>query len=442
MSDVATPPSASKRLKILFTEGSSSSARQALYCLGPQHTIDLLDPATFCQCRFSRYVRRWYRCPSYSREPDAYLSFLVERLRAERYDVLLPTHEQVFLLARFREALSRYAGLALPAFEALDQVMSKAGFVRLLAELGLPYPATKIVRDRAGLLASAEFPCYVKLAYSTAGEGVRYVADADQLHRVAEDFEAAGWLDGRAEILVQAPAVGSKRAVTAVFQHGRLVASHCVEARAIGVGGSGMAEVGVAHAEVMDPLTRLAAHLQWQGAICLEYFYNPATGEPQFIECNPRMAQSCNAWLSGVNLGQQLVDVSLDRRVSPLPPGRVGVRSHQGFLVLTAAALEGGNRRRLLGEIGRAWRGRDIYRESQDELTRPRDDWQSVIPATAVSLLLLARPRAAGWLVTRTVNNYSLHQTAVETMRCLRPTHPFTAEGIGETHTSDREGCE
>lgn len=439
MSDVAIPPSTSKRLKILFTEGSSASARQALYCLGGRHTIDLVDPATFCQCRFSRYVRRWYRCPSYSREPDAYLSFLVERLRAERYDVLLPTHEQVFLLARFREALSRYAGLALPAFEALDQVMSKARFVRLLAELGLPSPATRIVRDRAGLLAAPEFPCYVKLAYSTAGEGVRYVADAGQLHRVAEAFEAAGWLDGHAEILVQAPAVGNKRAVAAVIQHGRLVASHCVETRAIGVGGSGMAEVGVSHAEVMEPLMRLASHLNWHGAICLEYFYNPATGEPQFIECNPRMAQSSNAWLSGVNLGQQLVDVSLGHPVSPLPPGRVGVRSHQGFLALMATALKGGSRRRLLAELRGSWAHRGIYQESQDEMTRPRDDWLSVVPAAAVSLLLLARPRAAQWLVTRTVNNYSLHQTAVEGMRSLCPTHPFITEGLGEPPTPDRE---
>jgi len=432
VSEVAIPLSASQRLKILLTDGSSASALQALYGLGPRHTIDILDPAPFCQCRFSRYVRRWYRCPSYSREPEAYLAFLIDRLRAERYDVLLPTHEQVFLLARFRDELSRYAGLALPAFEALDQMMSKASFTRLLAELGLPYPPTNIVRDRAGLLASDAFPFYAKLAYSTAGEGVRYVADADQLRRVVDDFEAAGWLDGRAEILVQTPAVGSKRAVTGVFQHGRLVASHCVETRAIGVGGSGMAEVGVSHAEAMEPLTRLGTHLQWHGAVCLEYFYDPAAGEVRFIECNPRLAQSANAWLSGVNLGQQLVDVSLARQVSPLPPGRIGVRSHQGFLVLMAAALEGRSRWRLLTEIGRIWAGRGLYEDSQDELTRPREDWLSAVPATAVSLLLLAWPRAAKRLVTRTVNNYSLHQTAVEAMRGLRPSclpHHLTERG-------------
>jgi predicted ATP-grasp superfamily ATP-dependent carboligase len=407
-------------MKILFTEGSSVSARQALYCLGPRHTIDILDPAPFCQCRFSRFVRKWYRCPSFSREPETYLSFLIERLRAERYDVLLPTHEQVFLLARFRDELRRYTALALPPAAVLDQMLSKACFVRVLAELGLPCPPTEIVRDRAGLLRTAKFPGFVKLAYSTAGEGVRLVRDAAELTRVAAEFDRRGWLDGSAEILVQRPATGNKRAVTAVLQHGRLVASHCVQSCAIGVGGSGMAEVSVAHPEAIAPLERIGAHFQWHGAICLEYFHDPASGRIELIECNPRVAQSSNAWLSGVNLCEQLVEVSLDRQVSPLSPGRVGVHSHQGFLVLMAKALEGTGRPALLGEIARWWRGRGLYQDSQDELTRPREDWLSIVPAAAVALLLVARPGAAKGLVTRTVNNYSLHQTAVEAMRRVK----------------------
>ncbi len=406
-------------LKILLTEGSSISARQVLYGLGSRHIIDIVDPARFCQCRFSRYVRRWYRCPVFSREPEAYLSFLLDRLRAEHYDVLLPTHEQVLLLAYFRDELRRYTGLALPDAEAVDHLMSKANFVRLLAKLELPYPATEIVRDRAGMLHSRPFPFFVKLAYSTAGEGVRFVPDADRLQQIGDEFERAGWLDGRAEILIQTPAAGDKRAVTAVFQHGVLVASHCVQSKAIGVGGSGMAEVSVAHGEVAEPLRQVGSKLNWHGAICLEYFYDPVADQVQFIECNPRIAQSSNAWLSGVNLAEQLVQVSLDRPVAPLVPGRVGVHSHEGFLILMAKALEGASRRALLGEIGQSWLRRGLYRDSQDELTRPGDDWLSFLPALGVSLLLLARPGAAGWLVTRTVNNYSLHQTAVEAIRRL-----------------------
>lgn len=413
-------------MKILLTEGSSASCRQALWGLGRNHEVDILDPSPLCQCRFSRLVRRWYRCPSFSREPRAYLAFLVDRLRRGHYDVLLPTHEQVYLLARFQEELRQYAALAVPSFEAIELMMGKASFIRVLDQLGLPYPATRIVRDRPGLLEATTFPCFVKLAFSTAGEGVRAIGDRQQLERCADEFQAAGWLDGNAEILVQAPAVGRKRAATAIARHGRILASHCVETRAVGVGGSGMAEVGVDHQEIIQPLQRIAEHFQWHGAICIEYFFEPETGRVELLECNPRIAQSGNAWLSGLNLAELLVDVSLDRPVEPPAPARLGVRSHQGFLVLMAAALNGAGRGELLREIIRARRGKGLYRDSENELSRLGDDWLSVVPATAVSALLVAYPKAAQTLVRRTVLNYSLHQTAVEAMRTFDPSDIFS----------------
>lgn len=409
----------SPRLKILLTEGSSTSARQTLYALGPRHTIDILDPSSLCQCRFSRFVRRWYRCPKYSQAPDAYLQFLRERLQAEKYDVLFPTHEQVFLLARYREELGRLAGLALPDFAVMDRLMSKAHFARLLDELELPAPSTEIIRTREELLRDRSYPCYVKLAYSTAGEGVRMIATVDDLASVADEFEKAGWLDGDTEVLVQQPAVGIKRSITAIFQRGCLVGAHCDEARGIGVGGSTMAQVSIRHPEVVEQLTRLGEHLVWHGALCIEYFYQPETGEVQFIECNPRIGETINAAICGVNLCELLVRVSLDQHVVPLGPSREGVRTHQWFLILTALALQGAGRARLVREMIRSWGRRGIYRDSSDELTRPRDDWLSIFPALGVSLLLLSNPRAAQWLVTKTVANYSLHQDAVETIRRL-----------------------
>lgn len=413
-----------QRLKILLTEGSSTSARQTLYALGPRHTVDILDPSPLCQCRFSRYVRRWHRCPSYSRQPKAYLEFLLERLQAEKYDVLVPTHEQVYLLSRFREELRRYAGLALPDFADMDRLMSKANFARVLDELDLPYPATEIVTDRAGMLRPRTYPCFVKLAYSTAGEGVRLVSDAEQLARVADEFDRAGWLDGSKEILVQQRAAGIKRSITAVFQHGSLVGAHCDETRAFGVGGSSMAQVSIAHPEVVEQTARLGRHVNWHGALCVEYFWRPEDGQVQYIECNPRIGETVNALVSGVNLCELLVQVSLDQPVAPAPVGQPGMRTHQWFLILTAMALQGAGRTRLLGEIVRSWRRRGLYRDSGDELTRLRDDWPSVFPALGVSLLLLANPRAAQWLVTKTVDNYSLHQDAVETMRRLQLSDP------------------
>src|SRR5262245_57980376 len=115
-----------------MTEGSSNSARQALYALGPRHTIDLLDPSPWSQCRFSRFVRRWHRSPSFARDPCAYLTFLGRLLKSNRYDALFSTHEEVFLLSRVRERLTQMVAAAIPEFAVVAQLTSKLKFIELL----------------------------------------------------------------------------------------------------------------------------------------------------------------------------------------------------------------------------------------------------------------------------------------------------------------------
>jgi hypothetical protein len=404
-----------RRLRILLTEGSSLSARQTLYALGPSRpVIDVCDPRPLlCLARFSRYVRACYRCPSFAKDPAGYLRFLFHRLRTDRYDVLLPTHDQVYLLARFRDNLAGRVRVALPAFEAVERLQSKAEFTRLLDDLGLPHPPTTFARSREELERVADCPCYVKLAYSTAGCGVWSVRDPAGLRQVADRLEREGFLDGRHEILVQQPASGVLGVVQSVFQHGRLVAAHCYQARALGVGGSARARIGVSHPTVVEHLARLGARLNWHGALMLDYLYDPARSQPTYIDSSPRIGETFNATRSGVNLCDLLVRVSLGEDVDSPPSTRPGVQTHSVMMSLVALAAQRGKRGHLLAELARAWAGRGVYAHGEDELTRPRDDPPSLLPAAFVTGQLLLNPRAAERIVRRTVDNYGLDERAV-----------------------------
>ncbi len=153
-------------LRILFPEGSSLSAREALSALGRQgYTIDVCDPNPWCVCRFSRFVHTFYRCPSWGTHPLEYLEFLVRLLKQERYDVLLPVHEQAFLFARVREQLSQLTGVAVADLDPFVLLQSKAAFVSLLDELDLPHPPTRLCHSRAELELPCTFPYYIKMAY-------------------------------------------------------------------------------------------------------------------------------------------------------------------------------------------------------------------------------------------------------------------------------------
>ena len=103
-------------------------------------------------------MRHVHRSPQFGHDPDGYLAFVLDVLAHGRYDVLLPVHEQVLLFAKVCAAIPSNVGLAVSSFSAISTLLNKVGFARLLAERGLPAPATRIVRTRAELEAARPFP--------------------------------------------------------------------------------------------------------------------------------------------------------------------------------------------------------------------------------------------------------------------------------------------
>src|SRR5204862_62425 len=78
----------------------------------------------------------------------------------------------------------------------------------------------------------------------------------------------------------------------------------------------------------MEHVARLGAHLGWQGALHSEYFHDRPNGTVSFMEANPRIGETVNATLSGVNLCEYLLRVSLDETLEPAAPPRTGVLTH------------------------------------------------------------------------------------------------------------------
>jgi hypothetical protein len=406
-----------RRLSILITEGSSISARQILYDLGRRHTIDVLDPDPLCQCRVSTLIRRWHRCPSFTADPCGYLTCLGERLRRGRYDVLLPPHDEVFLLSRVRDRLGQLVPIAIPDFDVIAVLQSKLQFHALANELRLPQPEAQVLTDQREIENWDDYPRYAKLDFGTAGQTVRLVHNRAELIEAIETFRKHGWWSSGMPILMQRPATGAQGFVRAIFSCGQLVAHHATVLRRRGVGGAAVAKVGVRHPVVAEHIRRLGERLRWHGALFCDYFYDEATETPQYIEANPRIGDSANAAFSGLNLSQRWVDVALGRNLLPLPTVQSGVRSHGGMLILMSAALEGAGRKRLLSELRQQVLRRGFYENSRDELTRPVVDPLSAIAYGWIATRLLMRPASIEGMVRRTVANYALTAEAAQRIR-------------------------
>lgn len=406
-------------IRILLSEGSSLSARQTITALGRcGYTLDVCDPNPLCISRFSRFVRRAYRCPAVGTDPLGYLAFVLQLLTREHYDVLLPVHEQAFLFAKVQDRLPDGVHTALAPFDAFLQVQGKVAFARLMERLALPQPATRIVSSRVDLGTLDRFPCYLKTAYSTAGQGVWRVTNREERDRVGAVLEQRGLLGGTRELVVQEEASGMLCQAQAVFAHGHLLAVHCTRTRGASVGGGHSARMGVDHPPVREHLVTLGRALAWHGPLALDYLFDEASGRPTYLEANPRLVEPMNATLSGVNLADLTVRLALGELGASGVPlcGQAGRGSHSLLAILLGIAQQSGSRREVLRTIAQSIRGRGIFAQSQEDLAPLRTDPPSLIPLAVVAAQLLLRPGAAQRLSAGAVNAYSLTAAAVETI--------------------------
>ncbi|HYS87527.1 MAG TPA: hypothetical protein VEN78_21375, partial [Bradyrhizobium sp.] len=159
--------------KILLSEGSSLSSREAITALGlGGHRVELVSSNPICLGRFSRFVTRVHRAPTSGADPDGYLAAVIEIAKTDHIDALIPVHEQAYLFAAARTQLPAGLGIALADFEAFEQVQSKAGFASLLTRLKVPQPSTEIIRSADEFAAERPYPFFVKAAFGTASAGV------------------------------------------------------------------------------------------------------------------------------------------------------------------------------------------------------------------------------------------------------------------------------
>ena len=402
--------------KILLSEGSSLSSREAITALGlAGHRVELVSSNPMCLGRFSRFVSRVHRAPASGSDPDGYLAAVIEIVKTDHIDALLPVHEQAYLFAAARKRLPFGLGIALADFEAFEQVQSKTALASLLTRLKVMQPTTDIVRSADQFAADRPYPFFVKAAFGTASAGVWRVGDAHQRDALLVQLEQHhAFAPG---LLVQAAVTGSLERTQAVFDRGRLVASHIYRQVAEGPGGGDVLKISVVSAGVRETVERIGQALKWHGALSFDYIRDDATKTPHFIDANPRLVEPMNAWLSGVDLPGALLQISLGETPPMQPDGREGVLTRLGLMGLLDAARRRSRRRDILHEIGLLAAGSGRYRGSREELVPLLTDPWCAIPLSVVVAGLLRAPATAARFSETTVAAYSLTPSAIRRLR-------------------------
>lgn len=273
--------------------------------------------------------------PDPARDADAFVAWLEDAIRRHGCELVIPvTDLTVVPISKHFSRLRALCAIATEPFDKLEVVTDKLKTLAVAQQVGVPCPATAVVRDEADLdrhIAALTFPVVGKpmasSTWSPAGYSswtVFYALDAEELRRqVAKCIPACPVLlqEYRAGTGVGVEVLAKSGEILQAFQHQRL---H--ELPLTGGGSTYRVSVPV-DSRLRDYASRMIAAIGWTGVAMVEFKVNEATGEIALMEINGRFWGSLPlSSRAGMAFAADLYDM-LVRGVTP--PARrytVGVR--------------------------------------------------------------------------------------------------------------------
>jgi predicted ATP-grasp superfamily ATP-dependent carboligase len=326
-------------MKILVTDGDQRPAlaivramgrRGASVVAGEEHPDSLASA--------SKYCGRQVTYPSPYRQREAFDAFLLDFVRRERPDVVLPvTDVTTHAICRNQDALRPYCAVAVPPFEAFDFVTDKWRLLESAQRSGVPIPRTRFVDGLAGLKkqrGQIEFPAVVKPVRSripTDGgwqsAGVQYAESETELGRLYEETEHLASYPSLLQERIAGPGIG----VFVLFDRGQLVADFAhrrLREKPPAGGVSVLRESIPVDPSLRAHAVRLLGPIGWHGVAMLEFKQDQHTGKFFLMEVNGRFWGSLQLAIdAGLDFPSLACELALGSRSDVAPTYTVGVKS-------------------------------------------------------------------------------------------------------------------
>ena len=353
--------------RVFITTGMARTCLAAVRSLGKQGLeVTVGEEGRFPLSAFSKYCRRTVRYTSPERDTAAFMAWLSNHLRRERYDVAIPVDQYTFyLFSKNKEELSSWARIPVADFPVFEQAYDKARTFRVAEAAGIPCPKTECPSTRAQVEAlgrRAVFPLVIKPRVGSGSRGVTYVRDADEL---MGQWDRIHQEQPRPLIQEYIPRGGDALGVSLLFNKNSEPRAMFVHKRLREYplsGGPSTLRESIVRPDVAELAVRLLRAMNWFGVAMVEFKIDPRDGMPKLMEVNPKLWGSLSlAIASGVDFPALLYHVAVDGDVPTVFDYKVGVRCR--FLPADALHfLANPNRFRLkpsffqFGDSQHAWR--------------------------------------------------------------------------------------
>jgi predicted ATP-grasp superfamily ATP-dependent carboligase len=317
----------------LITFGRNRMAYTAMRSLA-RRGIDAVvgDSYSPSMCFYSRHCSGHFVYPSPYRHPKGFIDSLIGQAGKRGCRVLIPMHEEGYVIARFRDRLEPHMKVPLASEDQIMALHDKGRFAHLAGQLDLPVPRTHLIdrmEEVERIAGQISYPAVVKPRRAHGAFGLRYVRNGTQLREAFAELVERYQYAGHELPIVQEYVRGVKHSVCMLFNHGRLRAlctfrflrEYPVE------GGTAVLRISTRQERMEQIARQTLEHLRWHGIAEAEFVLT-AGGEPLLLEINPRFWGSLYQGVaSGVDFPYLLYRMAVDGDVEPVLDYPTGVKT-------------------------------------------------------------------------------------------------------------------
>jgi len=317
-------------MKALVTNAKNRIAYNILRSLAPAGVkVYCADFVPRAMSFYSRYSFGHFVYPSPFSKQEEFIDCLISKVKELNIDVLIPVFEELFLVAKHKDKLSKYVKMAVPDYSQILTAHNKDKWVTIAKDLNIPVPKTfPVARYNAdpGLIEELTFPALIKPRQGGGGWGIKNVASANEFRAclAADGPEGQPW----ERFVVQQMVEGETICVAMVFCRGQLrgkVAYQQIREYPA-FGGQATCRISISNKTAEDNFQRLLEHLKWHGVCQADFVVDKITKTPHLIDINPRFWGSLAQGIaSGVDFPNLIYQIALNGDVDPVDGFKEGV---------------------------------------------------------------------------------------------------------------------
>lgn len=266
------------------------------------HTVFLAESVSGSLTANSRSVAASFLVPPPRQQPKDFICALIDIICQNKIDLLIPTCEEAFHVAREHAELSAHCTVFVEPLERLRPLHNKWTFIQLASEMGLPVPETCLVESVDDLpTVFSRWPGLVlKPIYSRFAARTLLCPSFSQTETALRASLGTAWV-------AQEYLPGRQICTYSVAHQGRLTA-HCAYPSDFTAGlGSTILFRAIDHPPALEWVRRFVAARQFTGQISFDFNENDK-GEVFALECNPRATSGVHLFVGSADFSSTFFD--------------------------------------------------------------------------------------------------------------------------------------